>query len=259
VNKIFTVTALALGLLMQAGRSSASAFRVTPVTMDLSQKTPSALFTLINESDQDLRFQMSVFSWSQQTNGEMKLDPTQDITFFPSLLTLKKGEERKVRVGTKVFAGDLEKTYRIFFEELPPLNTPVATATQGAQVRILTKMGIPIFIAPTKSKYEVAVDAPALSSGKVKFAVHNGGNTHFSLSGVNVTALAADGTRLFEKKLDGWYVLPATPRLYELQIPASACSKTRRIEVVAQTDLLDPASATVKAAVDVSQPSCVAK
>ena len=255
MRKTLTVTALALGLLMQAGRMSASAFRVTPVRVELSQKTASTLLTLTNESDTDLRFQISAFAWSQDAAGGMKLDTTQDITFFPALLTLKPGEERKVRVGTKTFATDVEKSYRLFFEELPPLNV-ASTPQEGAQVRILTKMGVPIFLTPAQSKPEARVDAAKVSGGNVTFDVRNSGNVHFAVQSVRVTGLGSDGAKVFERQVDGWYVLPGTPRTYEVEIPTDVCSKVRNIEIEAQTDLSTPLLAKPSARVEVTQQSC---
>ena len=49
----------------------------------------------------------------------IELAPTQDVVFFPALLTLKPGEERRIRVGSTAAPGSIEKTYRIFVEELP--------------------------------------------------------------------------------------------------------------------------------------------
>ena len=132
------LTAMVLGLVLQAGNMAGSAFKVTPVRVTFSGPS-STLLTLKNESDQPLRFQISSFVWSQDAKGAMQLTPTEDIVFFPALLSLNPGEERKVRVAATVAAKEVEKTYRIFFEELPPLERPESS---GAQVRILTKMGI---------------------------------------------------------------------------------------------------------------------
>src|SRR5512141_1630359 len=98
MKRLTALSIVILGLVFQAEVMRASAFRVTPIQVELSGKS-SALLTLTNESGQPLRFQISAFSWSQAPNGDMQLNPTQDISFFPSLLTLKAGEERKVRVG----------------------------------------------------------------------------------------------------------------------------------------------------------------
>jgi fimbrial chaperone protein len=254
VTNLLKVTALALGLLLQAESLSASAFRVTPVRVEFSQGNASTLLTVLNESTEELRFQISAFTWTQDRQGAMKLDETKDITFFPALLTLKPNEERKVRVGTKSFATDTEKTYRIFFEELPPLVNKAESS--GASVRILTKMGIPIFVAPSKAKPDAAIDAAAVNGGKLTFDVANRGNVHFSVQGVKVVGLGADGGRLFERQLEGWYVLPGIPRTYEVEVPRDVCSKLKRVEVEATTDVTDPKFAAVSSRVDVAQPSC---
>src|SRR5713226_9619743 len=150
MRRSLALITLVLGLGFQAENVCASAFKVTPVRVTFSAPS-STLLTLRNESDQTLRFQVTSFAWSQDASGAVQLAPTEDIVFFPALLTLKPGEERKVRVAATVAAKDVERTYRIFFEELPPLERP---ENSGAQVRILTKMGIPIFVIPAKRNAE---------------------------------------------------------------------------------------------------------
>src|SRR5438132_11814509 len=171
------LTAMVLGLVLQAGNIAGSAFKVTPVRVTFSSPS-STLLTLKNESDQSLRFQISSFVWSQDPKGGMQLVPTEDIVFFPALLSLNPGEERKVRVAATVAAKDVEKTYRIFFEELPPLERP---ETSGAQVRILTKMGIPIFVSPANGNAEASIDSLKMEKSTLAFDVRNSGNVHFAL------------------------------------------------------------------------------
>src|SRR5712691_182471 len=132
MRRSLALMTMVLGLVLQAETSRASAFKVTPVRVTFSGPS-STLLTLRNESDQALRFQITSFAWWQDASGAVQLAPTEEIVFFPALLTLKPGEERKVRVAATVAAKDVEKTYRIFFEELPPLETPKEKA--GAQVR----------------------------------------------------------------------------------------------------------------------------
>ncbi len=143
---------LATGLAFwPASVANAATFRVFPIRVDFDKQTKSALLTLSNESTEELRFQISAFVWGQNEAGEMQLTPTKDVTFYPPLLVLKPGQERKVRVGTAVPPGAVEKTYRIFFEELPGLQTSQVPAG-GAQVKIITKMGVPIFVLQPRSK-----------------------------------------------------------------------------------------------------------
>jgi fimbrial chaperone protein len=243
-----------LGLVFQAENVAASAFKVTPVRVTFSGPS-STLLTLRNDSEESLRFQISAFAWSQDAQGGIQLGSTEDISFFPALLTLKPGEERKVRVAATVAATDVEKTYRIFFEELPPLDTPKERPA-GAQVRILTRMGIPIFVQPAKGKAEPRIDNGRVQAGKILFDVRNAGNQHFGLQTVKVTGLGANGEQLFDRQAEGWYVLAGSPRSYELEVPADACAKLKTIVIEAQTDLAGESGATLSSKFEVPPGAC---
>jgi len=227
------------GLALPAHTALASAFRVTPIRIDLSSRVSSALMTLTNDSKDELRFQISAFEWSQaQGTGEMKLVPTKDVVFFPALLTVKQGEERKVRVGTTVKSGEIEKTYRIFFEELPPLVTPETTT--GSEVKIITKLGVPVFIAPVKTLSVGEVTNASMSDGKLAFDVRNNGNIHFLARSVKVTGLDAAGKPVVEKQREGWYVLRGDSRRYDLEFKPEECQTLKTVRITVETDMATP-------------------
>jgi len=233
MRRCLALTAIVLGLVVQAENLQASVFKVTPVRVTFSGPS-STLLTLKNESDQPLRFQITSFSWSQDPKGAVQLTPTDDIVFFPALLSLNPGEERKVRVAATVAAKEVEKTYRIFFEELPPLEKP--NEPTGAQVRILTKMGIPIFVSPEKERAVASIESIGLQKGTLTFDVHNSGNVHFGIESVKLHGTGSNGETVFDRQLDGWYVLAGSPRSYSVEVPAADCSKLKKIVIEAQTD-----------------------
>ncbi|GAC1395145.1 MAG: hypothetical protein NVSMB68_12180 [Thermoanaerobaculia bacterium] len=195
----------------------------------------STLLTLVNESTEALRFQISAFAWTQSPAGEIQLAPTDDITFFPALLTLKAGEERKVRVGSNTVAAAAEKTYRIFFEELPPAERPEQKLTE---VRILTKMGVPIFIQATASAAEGRVTDLELTGSTIAFRIANSGSSHFSIRKVHVALSDDSGKKLIEKDLDGWYVLAGGYREYKFEVPDDVCRTATNVSVDASTDIV---------------------
>ena len=254
MKRLLTLSSIVLGLVLQAGNVSASTFRVTPIRLTLERSSASALLTLTNESTETLRFQISAFGWAQDPTGKMQLEPTKDILFFPALVTLEAGAERKVRVSAKATPGPVEKTYRIFFEELPPLVTP--ESNEGAQVRILTKMGVPIFLAPEKPVEQAAIAGGAVAQGTLRFDVRNDGNVRFAVQSVKVRGLGPDDKPLFERQLDGWYVLGGTHRGYQLAIPPDVCPSLKSIDITAQTDSSSPAAAVATSRVDVAGTSC---
>lgn len=210
--------------------ASAVTFSISPTQLVLSGRTSSALLTVRNESTETLQFQLSAFAWQQSPTGEMQLDPTTSIVFFPALFTLAPGEERRVRVGSPgVPASSREQTYRLFVEELPP---PAAGARGG--VRVLTKMGIPIFLRPAKESASATLDGLQVRGGALSFTLANTGAVHFIPRRIVARGLDAAGAPLFEESVAGWYVLAGGRRQFELKLPAAACGRTRSFVVEAE-------------------------
>lgn len=210
-----------------AATASAAAFSLNPTQIFLSGRTTSALLTLSNQSGEDLRFQLSVFEWHQTAAGEIELLPTEDVVFFPALLTLKPGEERRIRVGSVVPAGVVEKTYRIFVEELPP----PAAAEEGSAVRVLTKMGVPIFVRPGTEEASAALGDLGLRGGALHFKLSNTGTVHFVPRTVTVRGLRASGESVFEDQVTAWYILAGGRRDFEFMVPPEGCGAAASIVV----------------------------
>jgi fimbrial chaperone protein len=226
--------ALVLGLTLgQAEPACAGAFTVTPVRVIFAPKTRSALLTVRNQSPEVLRFQLSLFAWDQSPTGDMQLTPTEDLVLAPSLLMLAPGEMRHVRVGPVTPLAAREKAYRVFVEELPPLATP---DRGSAGVRILTRMGIPIFLQPTHVVQEGHIESLAVRLGRLAFQVRNTGTIHFVEQAVRVRGFGPTEESLFEHQQAGWYVLAGGVRTHELELPKEACTKLRALAVDVHTE-----------------------
>jgi fimbrial chaperone protein len=222
--------AIAAALCATAAPAAAATFSVNPTQVYLEGRTTTSLVTLRNDSTEVMRFQVTAFTWQQSPAGEIELAPTQDIVFFPALVQLQPGEERKIRVGTTSTAVATEKTYRIFVEELPPADA----ANNGSEVRVLTKMGIPIFVRPAKAAEGARVADLTLTGGAVRFALANAGNVHLVPQQVLVRGVAGDGSPLFDETLAAWYILAGGRRDIDVAIPAAACDRLASITVEAK-------------------------
>ena len=230
MGKATRLTLLLLGsILGLASRADASSFTVNPITVTLSGKEQSALLTLKSQTSEELRFKVLVQVWAQSPQGEMQLKDTKDVVVYPGLLTLAPNEERKLRIGSTVPAGAAERSYRVFVEELPPLRAP-QTANRS-EVKVLTKMGVPIFVQPAKPAAAGTVEGMGLANGKFAFTVKNTGNVHFLPRSVQVRALDAKGEAVFEKPVEAWYVLAGATRVWEVEIPKDACGKSKALTV----------------------------
>ena len=227
------ISALMAGLVSyQAGSAQAATFTVSPTQVYLSAAVPSALVSLRNDSQETLRFELTMHAWDQKPNGEMVLTPTQDVVFFPRLLTLEAGEERKIRVGLApgVSAGPTERAYRIFVQELPPPRTDA----QPPGVRMLTRMGIPIFLQPVAPAPKPALDGLAAGAGRVRFTLKNSGNAHVMPEMIRVDGLAEGGRVAFSEVVNAWYVLAGGLREFDVEVPRSACEGTVAVAVTAK-------------------------
>ena len=223
--------ALLTGLCWAAGTPGAAAatFSIDPTQIVLTDGSGSAVLTLTNRSTETLRFQLSVFAWSQSDTGEIELEDTEDIVFFPTLLTLAPGEARRVRVGAMVPFETREKSYRIFIEELPPMNP----STGG--VRVLTRMGVPIFLRPGQAAARPELSPPGRTGDRLRFTLANEGTMHFVPRAITVRAMTGDQVA-FETQVEGWYVLAGGRRDFELPVPEAACEQVTSIEVDVQLE-----------------------
>jgi len=226
---------LAAGLLIGAAAvmpARASTFSVDRTDVRLSAKTQTALITLKNDGDSEIRFQLAAFTWGQDDNGEFKLAATQDVVVFPTLLTLAKGASRQIRVGTTAAFGAVEKTYRVFIEELPSPATP----KPGAAVTMRTKIGIPVFLEPAAPQAAVAISDPALKAGVVTIPVRNTGNVHVVADNFPVRGLDAQGNQVFSESAKGGYVLAGGTRSFQLRLSPEQCRSTQVIEAAVTVD-----------------------
>lgn len=211
--------ALALAAFLAPAIAGAANLELAPTAVELSDQTRTALVTLRNAGSTPMRYQIRAYAWAQKPDGEMQLTPTRDLVLFPPLVELAPGETRNVRVGTRAAAGDSERTWRIFIEELPRADD----AAPAARVQVLTRIGVPVFLAPPKRVERGEIAFLPGSPGRVRFALRNTGTVRLRPSGVALALVGADGKRLEEKSLEAWYVLAGGERIYEADVPADAC------------------------------------
>ena len=220
-------TACALAWLASSHTAEASSFSVSPTQIFLTRTATSRLITLRNESDRLLRFQLTAFKWDQGTDGQMKLDPTTDVVFFPTLLSLGPKEEKKVRIGAVTPFAVTEKTYRIFIQELPP----AADAGPAVGVAVLTRLGIPIFMRPAKEVAQATLKDLSLEDRTFSFALANTGSVHFLPERIVVSGAGRNGEQLFAREINAWYVLAGGTRVFEAQFDQAECERLAALAV----------------------------
>ncbi|OGT21846.1 MAG: hypothetical protein A2V90_05745 [Gammaproteobacteria bacterium RBG_16_57_12] len=226
-------TLFAIVLLLPLASHGAD-FSISPVRISFAAQQKADIIMVKNFKDTPVSLQLSVMAWTQDDDAGDVTVPTEDIIAFPKLLTIKGGEEQMIRIGKRTTAGEVEKTYRIFIEELP--GKDVDPAVTGPVIRTLTRVGIPIFVLPLKEQPSMAIDRVQLSGGQLALTVRNDGNTHFVTREVRVTGHDQDGKPIFQHDIAGWYLLSGHEKRYQIEVPRDVCLQLRQLDMEVVTD-----------------------
>ena len=123
-----------------------AALMVDPVGI-IFNKNEIETIKVMNHDDQDVIVHLLPRDWSQNSENEFVLTPTQDILVVPEIVKIDKKSSQIVRIA---FQGkrqnDIEKSYRLLIKELPISNQSKA----NSPLNIALELSIPIFISPLK-------------------------------------------------------------------------------------------------------------
>ena len=214
-----------------AGSARAASVAISPVNISLTRDQHSALLNVTNDGTKPVRFALSTYAWSESDAGAMELNPTTDIIFFPAQLTLAPGEARNIRLGTQLAPSAVERSYRIFLEELPEPTT--TSSSHVFQVHVLSRISVPIFLVPEQANVQADIGAISARKSSIAFQVNNTGTVHVLPGPVSVQGRDASDKLVFSTSTDVWYVLAGGTRSVKVNIPASACAHVRTITVTA--------------------------
>lgn len=222
-----------LGAAFIASDATAGAMSISPLMLSITQTNKSEILKVSNPGSEPIRARVSAFAWQQKPTGELQLAPTGDVLFFPAMITVPPGKTAKVRVGVNVPVDNVEKTYRVFLDELPPNSS---SATDGTGVRVLTRMGVPVFVQSGKPSPKPRFDGMALRGDKFVFSLRNDGNSHFLAKSVQLTVRTKSGQTSSTHNLPGWYVLAGGERTYESPIARNECTIAQEMVLAAETE-----------------------
>jgi fimbrial chaperone protein len=206
-------------------------FRVSPIRLELDRANRNGTVTVVNEAEEKLNVQMKAFEWSEDGDGKDQYTETNDIIFFPRIMTVEKKEERVLRAGIKIPATTKEKTYRLFIEEIPN-----AQKGEGVNVAITIRFGVPIFVKPIKEDVKGEIESVTLSNRTLNAAVRNKGNVHFIIHSIDIKGTNSRGEGIFTKELSGWYLLSGASRLYSASIPPEICKQLSKLDLEVKTN-----------------------
>ena len=215
-------SAALVSLALFAGAAPAAQFRISNVRMHLDAATPVDTIVLSSDDANDVTFEVHAMRWTQAADGKWELVPTQDLVVHPLILKMPAKGEARLRIGTISPTVAAEHAYRIDVQELPG---PRAQTSAG-QVRMLTRMSLPVFVEPPGAKAN-----PTLALEKGGIALGNTGTRYMPPTDGMLTVRDAKGRKLHAIKIDTNYVLPGARLPFQPEIPASACAHAASVEL----------------------------
>src|SRR3972149_373030 len=88
-----------LGFLILPSLARAGEWRVTPIRLVFDRGAKSGVVTVSNGGDEKIEVQMSASEWTQDAEGKDRYAETNDLVFFPTIMTIESKQERILRGG----------------------------------------------------------------------------------------------------------------------------------------------------------------
>ncbi|MEZ4526450.1 MAG: fimbria/pilus periplasmic chaperone [Desulfobacterales bacterium] len=207
---------------------------IWPVRVNLTPDQKIAEVILRNRGENEVKTQVYAKTWDMDEHGEFIETDTGDFVFFPRLLTIPGGEEKTLRVGYNGDFPRVEKSYRLYIQELPEIQTPKQKETKKmeASFDFLLKLSVPVFVMPSNApepvKAEIAGVEPAETGLKVSF--RNAGIRNFLLKKIEARLMDKNGTVIDEFKDDYIQrVLPMRSVFLRIPLKSSQCGKAAKL------------------------------
>jgi fimbrial chaperone protein len=133
----------------------------------------------------------------------------------------------------------------VIFSEIP---SNVTNDPGPAQVKVVTRVSIPIFVKPAGTTPTLEVLGLTATKDRVAFQIRNKGGAHALLNKVDVKFLSAQGKVLNTTDVPGWYVLPGNARPFQLALGKDAsCTGASSLVVTAASSTGASTSKTLPA------------
>lgn len=170
-----------LAACLASGPVGAASLQVQPALVDVVAPSAASTVTLRNTGPAPINVQVRVFRWSQ-TDGEERLEPTEDVVASPPAVALAPNTDyvaRIVRVVKRPLAG--EEAYRIFVDELPDAAQPRTNA-----VKLLVRHSIPVFFAAPDRTAAAVTWSIARQGDRFMISAENKGGSRLRVSALSL-------------------------------------------------------------------------
>lgn len=200
-------------------------FSVSPIRIEFDRATRTSALTIRNDGTDKLQAQVTLSEWTQDETGKDVYAESRDLVFFPRLLTVEPGGEATVRVGVRALPAAVERTYRLYVEEIP-----APQKQGGTQVNVRVRFGVGIFVRPPVATFRGEIVGLDAEKREIRVPVRNTGTVSFKVDTVVLCGTRKNAEPLL-KELGGWYVLAGATRTFQIALSPTECRGLARLDV----------------------------
>lgn len=221
-RSLVSVSLLSMMLATSFGASGASAsvgsgVNVRPLRIDLSNDQRGSSITVDNGQTAPEIMRVEVDAWDQSSGSDRYVRST-DLLVVPPVLDIAPQQGRVVRLALRsLVSGSRERAYRVFVTEVPPQ----IKQTQGAQVQVAYRIGIPVFVNAGKVSTNAPADGGAqwkarlIDSKHIRISVTSASDTHIRINGTKIYADASKAQLLADQQVSE-YLLAGASRSFDI-------------------------------------------
>jgi fimbrial chaperone protein len=227
-------------LLAVSLNGAAATFGLTPMRVELSAASPTAIVTVNNSGDAPLTVQVQAYTWTQPDGNDV-YDESRGFIVSPPIFTIAPGAVQIVRVALRGKPpAEVEQAFRLIFREVPPAEE--ATADR-ALFHIALNMNIPMYVAPTggAAAPKSAISLDGGSRGGPRLRIANDGTANLRLANLAITQ---GREKLAEQ--DVFVVLPGATRFIALPTDRLRPGTPLRVEAQSNAGRVDLAVPVAK-------------
>ena len=211
------------------GSASAAQFQLSPVRVQLDARQRVDTVVVANNGQRTAAFSKSactVGAWLPTEAGSWNRATTWSCTRCCSRSPPRINRGCAFGVLEPPLVGP-EHAYRVKLQELPG-----AAAASGSQLKMLTKISLPVFVDAAATKPHPALVAATLQAGSLEFGVRNDGEGYLPPQPLALELRSADASVLDRQALQGNYVLAGATLPIKARVPSALCAQVASIAVV---------------------------
>ncbi|MCF7749899.1 molecular chaperone [Bacillus subtilis subsp. subtilis] len=189
----------------------AASLQVAPTSLQLSARQNADALWISNSGTAPVQVQVRVYRWSQ-SDGQDRLEPTDDLQVSPPMQSLAAGQQQLVRVvRSDPQPPAAQLAYRVIVDELPALD-PHRTGMQ-----FVLRYSLPVFVQPGDTgTAQLQARQILLADGRPALEVRNSGRAYAQLADLAIGS--AERPQTVHPGLLG-YVLGGQTMHWPLDVP----------------------------------------